>query len=67
MMLKIPPLEITAATLLERVFVGVVQIPTFLPMSAMTLLMVGLRVILITTTASIVQTAKIRLPASHAM
>ena len=69
--LVLPPLEITAATLLESMFVGFVKIPTFLPMSAMTLLMVGILLMgvtkLGTTIANIAATAKMRLPSSRAM
>jgi hypothetical protein len=71
MELLVPPLDLTAATVVEKMFVGIVTIPMFPQTSAMAFLMVGWVVIstiqLIITIASIVATAKIRLPTSLAM
>ena len=68
MELLVPPLDLTAATVVEKMFVGIVTIPMFPQTSAMAFLMVGVNVVLLgITIASIVATAKIRLPTSLAM
>lgn len=69
MELLVPPLDLTAATVVEKMFVGVVKIPTFPQTSAITLLMVGVNVVIQVgiTIASIVATAKIRIPNSRAI
>jgi len=69
MELLVPPLDLTAATVVETMFVGFVAIQTFPQTSAITLLMVGmiLKIQIGTTIASIVATAKIRIPNSRAI
>lgn len=69
MELLVPPLDLTAATVVETMFVGFVAIQTFPQTSAITLLMVGVNVVIQVgiTIASIVATAKIRIPNSRAM
>ena len=69
--LLIPYLDPTAATVVDKKFVGIAKIQMFLQMSVITFLMViQIKILvigMITTTANIAATAKMRLQASHAM